>query len=168
KALAELAETSTDTIYLGADGTPLKMDTEGTVTGLGMGGMSLGTVTYNMGVSFTASTDKLTIPEDRKTGVVLAPNNVASTGGLTFMSGMTEKGKPFFSVTKVENTKAKKLTIPAKVTALGQTVSVTQVSDQAFSKAKKLKTLIVKSASVKKALKKNPSKYGLSKKVKIK
>ena len=36
------------------------------------------------------------------------------------------------------------------------------------TKAKKLKTLIVKSASVKKALKKNPSKYGLSKKVKIK
>lgn len=168
KALAELAETSTDTIYLGADGTPLKMDAEGTVTGLGMGGMSMGTVTYTLGVSFSATTDKLTIPEDRKTGVVLAPNNVASTGGLTFMSGMTEKGKPFFSVTKVEKTKAKKLTIPAKVTALGQTVSVTKVSDQAFSKAKKLKTLIVKSASVKKALKKNPSKYGLSKKVKIK
>lgn len=168
KALAELAETSTDTIYLGADGTPLKMVAEGTATGLAFNGMSLGTVAFNLNIGFAASTESLSIPEDRKTGVILAPNNVTSTGGLTFMSGMTEKGKPYFSVTKVDNTKAKKLTIPAKVTALGQTVSVTQVSEKAFSKAKKLKTLIVKSASVKKALKKNPSKYGLSKKVKIK
>ena len=72
------------------------------------------------------------------------------------------------SVFDVTKKNAKKLTVPASVNKYGRIYKICTAHGKAFKNAKKLKTLIVKDKDLKKMLKKNPTKYGLKKSVKIK
>ena len=158
---------STFTFYVDAEHTPLRIDEGINISGVSFGGMDLGVIKINSNTAFAVSTDKLSIPADRVEKAIVAPGYITAAGSVTVTSNINNKGS-FFIVTEVTKTGAKKITIPASVTAFEKTYKITQAADNAFKKAKKLKTLIVKNAALKKALKKNPSKYGLSKKVTIK
>ncbi|MBO4396163.1 MAG: hypothetical protein J5819_07445 [Eubacterium sp.] len=153
--------------YVDAEHTPLKIDENIALNGLSFNGLGIN-IKMDLVTSFNASTDKLSIPEDRIANAQVAPGYFTKAGDVSVLSSINDKGVSFFMVTGVNNVKAKKMTIPGSVKAFDKSYNVTQAVKDAFKKAKKLKTLIVKNATLKKELKKNPSKYGLSKKVKIK
>ncbi|MCR4605562.1 MAG: hypothetical protein K5639_06130 [Eubacterium sp.] len=98
----------------------------------------------------------------------LVPGVSAKKSGMKFATVYDLDNNTIFQVTGVTKTSAKKLTIPASIKKYGKSYKVTKAQKNAFKKAKKLKTLVVKNSKLKKAIKKNPTKYGLKKSVKIK
>ena len=154
--------------YVAADHTPLKIAESCSLDGLSFGGMPLGVIKCDCDVLFSASADPIVIPADRTKNLVVAPGCVKVESGLDLISSIDSKNKAYFFVNSVHNAKATKITIPASIKAYDMTVPVTECAANAFKAAKKLKVLVVKNAKLKKAIKKNPSKYGLKKSVKIK
>ena len=63
--------------------------------------------------------------------------------------------------------KAKKLTIPASLSVCGLSYPIRSASQNVFRQATKLKTLTVGDATLKKALIKKPSTYGLKSNIDI-
>ncbi len=127
-----------------------------------------------MPISFDAETtlkkavdEVVKIPQEMIDNAKPAAGLSKTESGLTYKSVISGKNT-VFQVTKTSKATAKKITVPATVKLCGKTVKVTKASKNAFSKAKKLKTLVIKNSTLKKVVKKNPKKYGLSKKVKIK
>ncbi len=123
------------------------------------------TLAIKTATSSTVSTETIEIPEAFSKDAQLVANYPVSQGGITFTSAISGK-KTVFSVTSVKN--AKTLTIPATITKLGTKYNVSAAAKNVFKKATKLKTLVIKNGALKKAVKKSPAKYGLSKNVKIK
>ncbi|MBR6230122.1 MAG: hypothetical protein IKQ97_10330 [Eubacterium sp.] len=170
---------SVDFIVAAADYTPLEMDFGMKMEGMKFGGMEI-PMDMNAVITFAVSSEKLAIPADRITDLVLSPGAMAEKGGVSFVSSMDDKGGAFFMLFEVTNAKAKKITIPASLTECGVTTKIDALAPGAFEKAKNLKTIIVKSPALKKMLKKIVKdkklckKYGLkynkkkSKQVKIK
>ena len=113
------------------------------------------------------TTETVTIPADMVKSAQLITGVVVSKSGAKFKSTLSGS-KTVFTVTGVTKTSAKKLTIPASISKLGKKYSVTKAAKNAFKKAKKLKTLVIKNKTLKKAVKKSRKTYGLSTKVKIK
>lgn len=122
-------------------------------------------IKFSNSTTSSVSTESVAIPAAFTDGAQLIAGYPVAKGGINFVSTLSGKNT-VFSVSSVKN--AKTLTIPASITELGTSYKVTSAAKNAFKKATKLKTLTVKNGSLKKTLKKNPSKYGLSKKVKIK
>ena len=121
--------------------------------GYKVGGMEI-PMDMDATIGFEVSDEKLAIPADRTTNLVLSPGTMAEEGGVSFMSSMDEDGSSFYMVYAVTNTKAKKITIPASITGLGVTADVDALAPGAFSAAKNLKTIVAKNANLKKFLKK--------------
>ena len=113
----------------------------------------------------SVTSDTVAIPEAFSKDAQLIANYPVAQGGLTFTSTLSGK-KTIFTVTGVKN--AKTITIPATISKLGAKYNVSAAAKNVFKKATKLKTLVIKNGALKKAVKKSPAKYGLSKKVKIK
>ena len=113
------------------------------------------------------SDDLLTIPEDILKNAQLAEGFVDEVNGVKITTVIAGKDA-VLSVFDVTKKNAKKLTIPASVNEYGRIYKICTAHGKAFKNAKKLKTLIVKDKDLKKMLKKNPTKYGLKKSVKIK
>ena len=111
--------------------------------------------------------EAVVIPKEFVSKAQLAAGYAVKTAGVT-ISSILKGTKTVFSVTGVTKTKATKLTIPASSKQFGKSYKISQAETGAFKKAKKLKTLIIKNATLKKAVKKNPTAYGLKKNVKIK
>ena len=124
-------------------------------------------VSFNADITTKAVDEVVEIPKEVIDNANLAAGLTTTASGLTYKSVISGKNT-VFQVTKTSKATAKKITVPATVKLCGKTVKVTKASKNAFSKAKKLKTLVIKNSTLKKAVKKNPKKYGLSKKVKIK
>lgn len=126
-------------------------------------------VTINFKNSTTSSitTESVAIPEAFTKGAQLIANYPLAKGGAKLVSTLSGK-KTVFSVNGVTKTSAKSITIPASVKVLGSSYSVTKAAKNAFKKATKLKKLTIKNKTLKKLIKKSPSKYGLKKSVKIK
>ncbi len=127
-------------------------------------GAALALVIKNSTASSVTS-DTVAIPEAFSKDAQLIANYPVAQGGLTFTSTLSGK-KTIFTVTGVKN--AKTITIPATISKLGAKYNVSAAAKNVFKKATKLKTLVIKNGALKKAVKKSPAKYGLSKKVKIK
>ena len=123
------------------------------------------TIALTNSTKSSVSTDTVAIPEAFTKGAQLIANYPVVKGGVTFLSTLSGK-KTVFSVSSVKN--AKSLTIPASITKFGTKYSVSKAAKNAFKKATKLKTLTIKNSTLKKAVKKNRSKYGVKKGVKIK
>ena len=166
--MKDLAVSGTDDMYALADGTPVKMESSLEVEGIKFGDVDLGKITANINIGFEASAEKLSIPEEFKKNLVITPYYPTQNSGLSLLSQIDTKGHAFFMVVEPLKSNVKKLTIPASVKSLGVTTKVEAIAPDAFKGAKKLKVLIVKNAKLKKMLKKNRKKFGLSKKVKIK
>ena len=124
-------------------------------------------VSFNADITTKAVDEVVKIPQEMIDNAKPAAGLSKTESGLTYKSVISGKNT-VFQVTKTSKATAKKITVPATVKLCGKTVKVTKASKNAFSKAKKLKTLVIKNSTLKKAVKKNPKKYGLSKKVKIK
>ena len=157
---------STFVFYVDADHTPLKIDENILLGGLSYSSLNIN-IKMDLTTNFNASTEKLSIPADRVENAQVAPGYSTKAGGVSVISSINKNGS-YFMVSGVTNEKAKKITVPGSVKAFDKSYNISAAAKNAFKKAKKLKTLIVKNASLKKALKKNPSKYGLKKTVKIK
>ena len=168
KLFADMTLDADISFILSVDHAPKQISINATIDGLSFGGFPLGTIKTDLKTAFSSIADSIVIPADRIEKAIPAPSCVAVTSGLKLTTGINNKGKAFFSVSDVSKKGAKKLTIPAQATIFGKTLNVTAVEKQAFKNAGKLKTLVVKNAKLKKTLKKNPSKYGLKKSVKIK
>ena len=125
------------------------------------------TIGVNISGKSATTTQTVTIPENFTKDAQLIEGFEAKAGGVNFISKLSGK-KTVFSVAGVSNTKATSLTIPKSISKFGKSYSVSAAAKNAFKKATKLKTLTIKNASLKKAVKKSPSKYGLKKSVKIK
>ncbi len=125
------------------------------------------TINIDMDEKNSVSSDAVTIPSDVTKSAQLKEGYKTEAGGLEMTAVLSGKNA-VLSVSGVKKTSASKLTVPASVNEYGKKYDVSKAENNAFKKAKKLKTLVVKNSALKKALKKNPSKYGLSKKVKIK
>ena len=124
-------------------------------------------ISFNADITTKAVDAVVKIPQEMIDNAKPAAGLSKTESGLTYKSVISGKNT-VFQVTKTSKATAKKITVPATVNLCGKTVKVTKASKNAFSKAKKLKTLVIKNSTLKKAVKKNPKKYGLSKKVKIK
>ena len=144
----------------------LGMDFNGTL-GLNLGQEKLVPIEIS-GSSATELTAEpsVTLP-DGVQNAVLAAFLTAKKGGLEFTS--TAKGTgTVFSVTGVTAKKKKKLTIPATLSVCGTEYPVSAAGQNVFRIASKLKTLVIGDASLKKAIRKKPTWYGLPKRIKIK
>ena len=142
-----------------------RIDVSGSIT-INMMGMD---IPVKVGSSSVASVteEKVEVPAEYVTKAQLIEGVEVNTSGVTVTSKL--KGKnTVFSVSGVVKSKAKTITIPATIKQLGKTYKICKAESGVFSPASKLKTLKIKDAALKKAVKKNPGKYGLSKKVKIK
>ncbi len=113
------------------------------------------------------TTESVTVPSEWISKARLVAGIAATKNGAKFTTAYSGKNT-VFKVTGVTKTSAKKLTIPASIKSYGKNYKVTTAAKNAFKKAKKLKTLVVKNGTLKKLLKKSPTKYGLKKSVKIK
>ena len=140
-------------------------DAEGSIT-VDLMGSSLN-IPITMSATSDVTSESVVIPSEIAKSAQLVVGFVVSKSGAKFKSALSGKNT-IFSVTGVTNTKAKKLTIPATISQFGKSYKVSTAAKNAFSKAKKLKTLVIKNKALKKAVKKNFKKYGLTKKVKIK
>ena len=136
-----------------ADYTPVKMKCAMKMEGFKVGDMEI-PMDMDAEIAFSVSDEKLAIPADRTTSLVLSPGTLAEKSGVNFMSSMNEDGSSFFMVYGVSNAKAKKITIPASITELGVTAKVDALAPGAFENAKNLKTIVAKSPALKKFLKK--------------
>ena len=155
-------------ITLKADGTThvlTQHDIEGTLN-VSVSGTPVA-IGVNISGKSATTTQTVTIPEEFTKDAQLIAGFEAKAGGVNFISKLSGKNT-VFSVSGVANTKATSLTIPKSISKFGKSYSVSAAAKNAFKKATKLKTLTIKNATLKKAVKKNPSKYGLKKGVKIK
>ena len=125
------------------------------------------TISFKNSTTSSITTESVAIPEAFTKGAQLIANYPLAKGGAKLVSTLSGK-KTVFSVNGVTKTSAKSITIPASVKVLGSSYSVTKAAKNAFKKATKLKKLTIKNKTLKKLIKKSPSKYGLKKSVKIK
>ena len=111
-------------------------------------------------------TGSVTLPPETESAV-LAAGLSRKKSGLVFRS-VADGANTTFTVSGITKKKAKKLTIPASLSVCGQSYPIRSASQNVFRQATKLKTLIVGDATLKKALIKKPSAYGLKSNINIK
>ena len=116
---------------------------------------------------FSLTDETLSIPAGIVKNATIVAGYTAKASKLKLKSVLSGKST-IFTVSGITAATAKKLTVPASVKVFGKSYKVTQAVKNAFKKATKLKTLVVKNKALKKAIKKNKAKYGLKKSVKIK
>lgn len=133
--------------------------------------LNLGDLFGDIGVKassdFSPSDETLSIPADIVKNATIVAGYATKASKLKLKSVLSGKST-IFTVSGITAATAKKLTVPASVKVFGKSYKVTQAVKNAFKKATKLKTLVVKNKALKKAIKKNKAKYGLKKSVKIK
>lgn len=127
----------------------------------------LGDIGVKASSDFSLTDETLSIPAGIVKNATIVAGYATKASKLKLKSVLSGKST-IFTVSGITAATAKKLTVPASVKVFGKSYKVTQAVKNAFKKATKLKTLVVKNKALKKAIKKNKAKYGLKKSVKIK